>query len=109
MYNAPSRGAGNMTVYGYARVSTNGQDLGSQEAELAAAGRAKGFKEKISGAKTDRAELAKALRRLEPGDVLIVSTLDRLPRSTPHPPSTRAPHPRPGARLRRPQGPTGGT
>src|SRR5262245_45583786 len=36
----------------YARVSTNGQDLGSQEAELMAAGAAKVFKEKISGAKT---------------------------------------------------------
>src|SRR6266550_5538794 len=71
-----------MTTYGYARVSTNGQDLGSQEAELMAAGAAKVFKEKVSGAKTDRVELAKALRRLEPGDVLIVSRLDRLARST---------------------------
>jgi len=48
-----------MTTYGYARVSTNGQDLSSQEAELMAAGCAKVFKEKVSGAKTDRAELAK--------------------------------------------------
>ena len=48
-----------MTTYGYARVSTNGQDLSSQEAELLAAGCAKVFKEKVSGAKTDRAELAK--------------------------------------------------
>jgi DNA invertase Pin-like site-specific DNA recombinase len=71
-----------MTAYGYARVSTNGQDLASQEAELLAAGCAKVFKEKVSGAKTDRAELAKALRRLERGDVLIVSRLDRLARST---------------------------
>jgi DNA invertase Pin-like site-specific DNA recombinase len=71
-----------MTVYGYARVSTNGQDLAGQEAELMAAGCAKVFKEKVSGAKTDRAELAKALRRLEPGDVLIVTRLDRLARST---------------------------
>src|SRR5262249_20215578 len=53
----------NMTTYGYARVSTNGQDLGSQEAELLAAGCAKVFKEKASGAKTDRAELAKLIRR----------------------------------------------
>jgi DNA invertase Pin-like site-specific DNA recombinase len=71
-----------MTAYGYARVSTHGQDLASQEAELVAAGCAKVFKEKVSGAKTDRAELAKALRRLEPGDLLIVSRLDRLARST---------------------------
>jgi DNA invertase Pin-like site-specific DNA recombinase len=71
-----------MTTYGYARVSTNGQDLGSQEAQLIAAGCAKVFKEKVSGAKTDRAELAKAIRRLEPGDVLVVTRLDRLARST---------------------------
>ena len=71
-----------MTTYGYARVSTNGQDLGSQEAELLAAGAAKVFKEKVSGAKTDRAELAKLIRRLEPGDGLIVTRLDRLARST---------------------------
>jgi DNA invertase Pin-like site-specific DNA recombinase len=41
------------------------------------------FSEKISGAKTDRPELAKLLRRLERGDVLMVSRLDRLARSTP--------------------------
>ena len=71
-----------MTAYGYARVSTNGQDLSSQEAELLAAGCAKVFKEKVSGAKTDRAELGKVIRRLEPGDVLVVTRLDRLARST---------------------------
>jgi DNA invertase Pin-like site-specific DNA recombinase len=71
-----------LRAYGYARVSTNGQDLSSQEAELLAAGCAKVFKEKVSGAKTDRAELAKLIRRLEPGDVLIVTRLDRLARST---------------------------
>src|SRR5262249_62007191 len=47
-----------------------------------AAGCAKVFKEKISGAKTDRPELAKIIRRLEPGDVLMVVRLDRLARST---------------------------
>ena len=71
-----------MTVYGYARVSTSAQDPAAQEADLMAAGCAKVFKEKVSGAKTDRAELAKALRRREPGDVLIVTRLDRLARST---------------------------
>jgi len=71
-----------MTTYGYARVSTNGQDLSSQEAELLAAGCSKVFKEKVSGAKTDRAELAKVIGRLEPGDVLVVTRLDRLARST---------------------------
>jgi DNA invertase Pin-like site-specific DNA recombinase len=71
-----------MTAYGYARVSTNGQDLSSQEAELLGAGCAKVFKEKVSGVKTERAELAKVIRRLEPGDVLVVTRLDRLARST---------------------------
>jgi DNA invertase Pin-like site-specific DNA recombinase len=71
-----------MTSYGYARVSTNGQELASQQAELMAAGCGKVFAEKVSGAKTDRAELAKLIRRLEPGDILIVTRLDRLARST---------------------------
>jgi DNA invertase Pin-like site-specific DNA recombinase len=71
-----------MAVHGYARVSTLGQDLTSQEAELIAAGCAKVFKEKVSGAKTDRAELAKLIKRLEAGDVLVVTRLDRLARST---------------------------
>src|ERR671934_1736934 len=82
MHKALSKEDKSMTVYGYARVSTNGQDLGSQEAELVAAGCAKVFKEKVSGAKTDRAEPAKVIRRLEPGDVLVVTRLDRLARST---------------------------
>src|SRR5437660_12420054 len=47
-----------------------------------AAGCAKVFKEKVSGAKTDRPELAKVIRRLGPGDVLVVTRLDRLARST---------------------------
>ena len=71
-----------MTVYGYARVSTAGQTLVSQDAQLHAAGCAKVYAEKISGAKTDRPELAKLIRRLEAGDVLMVTRLDRLARST---------------------------
>jgi DNA invertase Pin-like site-specific DNA recombinase len=71
-----------MAIYGYARVSTRDQDLAGQIAELQAAGCGNIFKEKASGAKTDRPELARAIRRLAPGDLLIVSRLDRLARST---------------------------
>ena len=71
-----------MAVYGYARVSTNGQDLGAQIAELQTAGCGNIYKEKASGAKTDRPALAKLIRRLDAGDVLIVTRLDRLARST---------------------------
>ena len=71
-----------MTAYGYARVSTRDQNLAAQDAELMAAGCAKVFKEKVSGAKTDRPELAKVIGRLESGDVLLVTRLDRLARST---------------------------
>jgi hypothetical protein len=68
--------------YGYARVSTREQDLTGQVAELLATGCAEIFKEKASGARGDRAELAKVVKRLEPGDVLVVTRLDRLARST---------------------------
>lgn len=71
-----------MTIYGYARVSTDGQSLASQEAQLSAAGCAKVFAEKVSGAKSDRLELARLLKRLGEGDVLVVTRLDRLARST---------------------------
>jgi hypothetical protein len=71
-----------MATFGYARVSTRDQALAGQMAELQAAGCGNIFKEKASGARTDRPELAKAIRRLEPGDVLVVTRLDRLARST---------------------------
>jgi DNA invertase Pin-like site-specific DNA recombinase len=72
-----------MTAYGYARVSTEGQTLAAQEAQLSEAGAAKTFAEKISGATAgDRKALTKALRALCPGDVLLVTRLDRLARST---------------------------
>ena len=71
-----------MAVYGYARVSTDGQTLAAQDAALHAAGCVKVFSEKASGAKTDRAELRKAISRLGEGDVLMVTRLDRLARST---------------------------
>jgi DNA invertase Pin-like site-specific DNA recombinase len=71
-----------MTIYGYARVSTDGQTLDAQVAALKAAGAERVFSEKQSGAKTDRAALAKALAALSAGDVLVVTRLDRLARST---------------------------
>jgi DNA invertase Pin-like site-specific DNA recombinase len=71
-----------MTVYGYARVSTDRQTLDAQVAALKAAGADKTYSEKQSGAKTDRAALAKLLAALGAGDVLLVTRLDRLARST---------------------------
>jgi DNA invertase Pin-like site-specific DNA recombinase len=71
-----------MTVYGYARVSTNGQTLAAQDAQLTAVGCAKVYAEKVSGARSDRVQLTKLIRRLEAGDVVIVTRLDRLARST---------------------------
>jgi DNA invertase Pin-like site-specific DNA recombinase len=71
-----------MNLYGYARVSTNGQALDAQVSQLEAAGCARVFQEKVSGAKTDRAELKKLLRALRNGDLVLVTRLDRLARST---------------------------
>jgi DNA invertase Pin-like site-specific DNA recombinase len=69
-------------IYGYARFSTDGQSVEAQVRQLAKAGCSKVFREVASGAKTDRAQLRKALDRLEAGDVLMVTRLDRLARST---------------------------
>jgi DNA invertase Pin-like site-specific DNA recombinase len=69
-------------IYGYARVSTDGQSLDAQVKRLRAAKAKRIFKETASGAKSDRAELAHALRELADGDVLMVTRLDRLARST---------------------------
>ena len=69
-------------TYGYARVSTDGQTLDAQVAQLRAAGAERVFRETISGAKRDRAQLGKLLDRLGPGDVLLVTRLDRPARST---------------------------
>jgi DNA invertase Pin-like site-specific DNA recombinase len=71
-----------MTMFGYARVSTDGQTVAAQVAELRAAGCAKVYAETASGASSNRPELRKVLRVLQPGDVLIVTRLDRLARST---------------------------
>jgi DNA invertase Pin-like site-specific DNA recombinase len=71
-----------MTIYGYARVSTDGQTLVAQEAALTGAGCAKVYAEKVSGVVTDRRALSKAIAVLQEGDTLIVTRLDRLARST---------------------------
>ena len=71
-----------MAIFGYARVSTDGQSLDAQVSALKAAGAVHVFRETASGAKTDRRELARALKSLGDGDSLIVTRLDRLARST---------------------------
>jgi DNA invertase Pin-like site-specific DNA recombinase len=69
-------------IIAYARVSTAGQTLDDQVEALRAAGAVKIYQEKVSGARSDRPQLAKALTALKAGDVLIVTRLDRLARST---------------------------
>ena len=71
-----------MTIYGYARVSTEDQTLELQRTALEAKGCSKLFAEKISGARSDRPQLTKLLKALKPGDVVVVTKLDRLARST---------------------------
>ena len=69
-------------IHGYARVSTDGQSVAAQVAALQDAGAGKVWREVASGAQTDRAQLRRAIAALEPGDVLMVTRLDRLARST---------------------------
>jgi DNA invertase Pin-like site-specific DNA recombinase len=71
-----------MAIYGYARVSTDGQSLAAQIAELKSAKCEKVFQEKISGAASDRKQLNRLIEVLAKGDVLVVTRLDRLARST---------------------------
>jgi DNA invertase Pin-like site-specific DNA recombinase len=69
-------------IYGYARVSTDGQSVDGQVKQLRAAGAEKIYRETAGGAKADRSQLRRAADALEPGDVLMVTRLDRLARST---------------------------
>jgi DNA invertase Pin-like site-specific DNA recombinase len=71
-------------IIGYARVSTDDQNFSLQRAALEAAGCKRIFEEKISGAKRDRPELIRMLDQTRDGDVVVVSRLDRLARSTRH-------------------------
>lgn len=67
---------------GYARVSTKDQELENQRARLEEAGCELFFEEKISGAVKKRPQLEKLLSQLRKDDVLVVTKLDRLARST---------------------------
>jgi DNA invertase Pin-like site-specific DNA recombinase len=69
-------------MYGYARVSTDGQSVDTQVRQLTEVGCEKVYRETPSGAKTDRAQLRRAVDHLDAGDVLVVTRLDRLARST---------------------------
>jgi DNA invertase Pin-like site-specific DNA recombinase len=69
-------------IIGYCRVSTGGQSLDAQQSALRQAGATQVFSEKVSGVLTDRKALGRALAALGAGDVLLVTRLDRLARST---------------------------
>ena|SRR6267378_7587016 len=72
----------NVTIYGYARVSTDGQSVDAQIRQLREAGAGKVFREMASGAKTDRPQLRRLLSEITADDVVMVPRLDRLARST---------------------------
>src|ERR1700722_12125981 len=69
-------------IYGYARVSTATQDESGQVRQLKAAGCRKIFREKITGTTADWPQLAKLMKALAPGDVVITPAVDRLSRDT---------------------------
>jgi DNA invertase Pin-like site-specific DNA recombinase len=69
-------------IVGYARVSTEGQSLDGQIEQLRKAGATTIYREKVSGARVDRKQLARMMAALREGDTIIVSKLDRLGRST---------------------------
>ena len=67
-------------IYGYARVSTDTQDLAIQRDQLTAAGCVRVFADKISGATADRPQLNKLLATVAAGDTIIIPAVDRLAR-----------------------------
>ena len=68
-------------IFGYARVSTDDQNLEAQTDALVAADVERIFADKISGALRKRPELDRLLEQLRPGDIVIVTKYDRLARS----------------------------
>lgn len=71
-----------MTVYGYARVSTKGQELEVQIEALEKENVEHIYKEKFTGTSTDRPQLQELIETLQAGDKLVVTKLDRLARNT---------------------------
>ena len=71
-------------ILGYARVSTDGQNLDRQIDALIAAGVSKKhlYCEKMTGTKADRPELNRLINDLETGDTVIIADLTRISRST---------------------------
>jgi DNA invertase Pin-like site-specific DNA recombinase len=69
-------------IYGYARVSSTGQDLAQQLTQLDAAGCTKIYREKVSAATAERPQLKRVIGALSAGDVLMVTSTDRLARNT---------------------------
>mgnify|MGYP003556859249 CR=1 FL=1 len=69
-------------IYGYARVSTQAQDLESQLQALRVEGAQEIYEEKFTGTQTNRPQLNELMQRLQEGDKLIVTKLDRLARNT---------------------------
>jgi DNA invertase Pin-like site-specific DNA recombinase len=71
-------------LIGYARVSTYGQTLDSQLEQLRKAGCSSRniYRERVTGARADRRELNRMLGKLTPGDMVTVTRIDRLARST---------------------------
>ena len=84
LHNDDENNGGGIVKYGYARVSTDGQSVAAQVQALMEAGAEKEniFREKASGADADRRQLKRLLNTLEKGDLLLVTRLDRLARST---------------------------
>ena len=68
-------------IFGYARVSSENQNLDGQLDALGAAGAARIFGDKISGSTRTRPQLDQLLDQLRPGDVIVVTKYDRLARS----------------------------